>query len=41
MALDSSGFNRNYEDYSESNLRLFYATNVGVGEGLRMRGNVT
>jgi hypothetical protein len=30
-----------YEGYSENNLRLFCATNIGVGEGSRMRGSVT
>jgi hypothetical protein len=30
-----------YEGYSESNLRLFLATNVGAGESLCMRGSVT
>jgi hypothetical protein len=30
-----------YEGYSESNLRLIQATNVGAEESSRMRGSVT
>jgi hypothetical protein len=30
-----------HKGYSESNLRLFWATNVGVGESSCMRGSVT
>jgi hypothetical protein len=34
-------FTKKYQGYSESNPRLFYATNVGEGESSRMRGSVT
>jgi hypothetical protein len=30
-----------YEGYSESNLRIFLATNVEAGESSRMQGSIT
>jgi hypothetical protein len=39
-AIDFQVHSYTYEGYSESNLRLFLATNIGAGESSRMRGSV-
>jgi hypothetical protein len=38
---DTRGAQIKYERYSENNLRLFLATNVGAGESSHMRGSIT